>query len=145
MIIRPATLREANDLVARWHRHSKPVRGHRFSLAAVEGDVVGIAIVGRPVAAELQKVPLTAEITRVCTNGHPNACSKLYAACRNVWRAMGGHRLVTYTLASEPGTSLKAAGFHIEAHLPARANWNTDKRPRPNNTEPCPARIRWAA
>jgi hypothetical protein len=44
-------LLEANEFVSRLHRHHKPVVGHLFSLGAVLGDqLVGVAIVGRPVA-----------------------------------------------------------------------------------------------
>ena len=142
LTIRPSTLHEANRIVEEWHRHSRPVRGCRFTLAAVNSMVVGVAIVGRPVAPELQD-EVTAEVLRVCTNGYPNACSALYGACWRAWRAMGGRRLYTYTLQSEPGNSLRAAGARVDAVLDGRANWSTARRPRPQSTEPCPPRLRW--
>ena len=70
----------------------------------------GVAIAGQPVARKLDD-GLTIEIRRVCTDGTRNACSILYAACAKAARAMGYKRIVTYTLISEPGTSLLAAGF----------------------------------
>ena len=52
----PLTLQQANDYVYDHHRHNKPVTGHRFSIGAVleEGDILGVAIVGRPVARALE-------------------------------------------------------------------------------------------
>lgn len=145
MVLRPSTLHEANAYVAAWHRHSRPVRGCRFCLAAVEsGQVVGVAIVGRPLARALQR-PEVAEILRVATNGHPNACSFLYGACRKAWQAMGGQVLLTYTLASESGSSLRGAAFRRVAELGPRPNWDTPSLRRPRSTEPCPARVRWEA
>ncbi len=45
----PVSLKEANAFVEQYHRHHKPVTGHKFSVAAaVEGKIVGVAIVGRP-------------------------------------------------------------------------------------------------
>ena len=45
------TLAEANTYVRRIHRHSAPVVGHKFSIAAWKaGALVGVAIVGRPIA-----------------------------------------------------------------------------------------------
>ncbi len=49
----PLPLREANAWIERHHRHHDPVRGCLFSLGAARGPVVvGVAIVGRPVARE---------------------------------------------------------------------------------------------
>lgn len=69
-----------------------------------------MAICGQPIARKLDD-GLTIEIRRVCTDGTYNACSILYGACTKVARAMGYQRVITYTLASEPGASLKASGF----------------------------------
>ena len=97
--------------MAAHHRHSVPAWGHKFSVGAVEGgQLVGVAIVGRPTSRQLDD-GLTAEILRVCTEGRPNVCSFLYATCRRAIRAQGYRRCVTYTVAHEPGSSLKAAGF----------------------------------
>ncbi len=53
----------------------------------------------------------TAEVTRLVTDGTENACSMLYRAAWRAWKEMGGERMITYILNTEPGTSLKAAGF----------------------------------
>lgn len=106
----PVTLREANDFVARHHRHHKPVRGHKFSLAAASDAIVGVVIVGRPVARHRDDGK-TLEVTRLCTDGTKNACSFLYAAAARVVFAMGYNSLGTYILDTESGVSLRAAGW----------------------------------
>jgi hypothetical protein len=127
--VTPITLTEANEYVARHHRHHKPTVGHLFSVAAAVGDdVCGVAIVGRPVARELQD-GYTAEVLRVATDGTANACSMLYATCWRAARALGYQRLGTYTLASEPGTSLRAAGWRIVGETSGRS-WDAPGRPR---------------
>ena len=76
----PVSLAEANAFVAEHHRHHKPVRGHKFSLGCmVNGQLVGVAIVGRPVSRYLDD-GLTLEVNRLCTDGTQNACSFLYGA-----------------------------------------------------------------
>lgn len=128
--LQPIGLRDANAFVAKLHRHSKPVRGQKLSVAvADENGIRGVAIWGRPVSREIQANPFAMEILRVCTDGARNACSKLYAAC--CWAAKGaGFRLaVTYTLASEGGASLRAAGFKPVAEVKDR-QWDCPSRPR---------------
>ena len=76
----PISLAVANGFVAEHHRHHKPVRGHKFSLGCmVDGRLVGVAIVGRPVSRYLDD-GLTLEVNRLCTDGTKNACSFLYGA-----------------------------------------------------------------
>lgn len=109
--IRPITLKAANAYVKEHHRHNMPTNGHKFSVACYDGDrLCGVAIAGQPVARKLDD-GLTIEIRRVCTDGTKNACSILYGACSRCAKEMGYKRVVTYTLVSEPGSSLKAAGF----------------------------------
>ena len=76
---------------------------------------------GLPMARMLQD-GYTAEVTRVCTTDQSpkNVCSMLYAACWRAWKAMGGNRLVTYTLAEEDGASVKAAGWRVVGETKAR-------------------------
>ena len=109
--IRPITLRAANAFVGQHHRHNLPTNGHKFSVACYDGDrLCGVAIAGQPIARKLDD-GLTIEIRRVCTDGTRNACSILYGACSRCAKEMGYKRVVTYTLVSEPGSSLRAAGF----------------------------------
>src|SRR3990167_6928377 len=68
----PLTLKQANELIVRWHRHHKPVVGHRFSLGLLDGDELkGAAIVGRPVSREIPQYEV-AEVTRLVTDGTKN-------------------------------------------------------------------------
>ena len=127
--IRPIILRDANAYVAQHHRHNLPTNGHKWSLACYDGDrLCGVAIAGQPIARKLDD-GLTIEIRRVCTDGTYNACSILYGACARVAKAMGYKRIITYTLQSEPGTSLKASGFINEGEA-GGVSWNMPSRPR---------------
>ena len=122
-------LDEANAFVAEHHRHHKPVIGHLFSLGAVQGDrIVGVAIVGRPVA-RMRDDGATAEVTRLCTDGTRNACSFLYGASARTAFALGFTRIGTYILASEPGTSLTAAGWRLIGES-GGGSWSRSDRPR---------------
>lgn len=110
--VRPITLREANRYVQQHHRHSAAVKGCLFCVQVVKGDrVCGVAIMGRPVAQALQD-KFTCEILRVCVDGTPNAATKAYGALCRAAQAIGYRKAITYTLEREPGTSLRAAGFH---------------------------------
>ncbi len=121
--IRPVTFRAACAFVTALHRHNKPPRGHKFSIACYDGEqLVGVAMVGRPVARALDD-GLTAEINRTCTDGHRNANSMLYGAAMRACKAMGYTRVLTYTQADETGASLKAVGFIRDAEIAARKSW----------------------
>lgn len=122
-------LAEANAFVSEHHRHHKPVVGHLFSLGAVFGDkIVGVVIVGRPVA-RMRDDGLTAEVTRLCTDGTRNACSFLYGAAAKAAFALGYKRIGTYILASEPGTTLRAAGWRLIGES-GGGSWSRGNRPR---------------
>lgn len=99
----PITLKEANAFVEQYHRHHKPVVGHKFYIGCTDGEkIVGVAIVGRPVSRYLDD-GWTLEVNRLCTDGTRNACSMLYAAAWRAAKAMGYKRVVTYILDSENG------------------------------------------
>ena len=127
--IRPIKLRDANDYVAKYHRHNIPTNGHKFSVAAYNGDeLVGVGIAGQPVARNLDD-GMTIEIRRVCTNGTRNACSIIYGALSRCAKDMGYKRVVTYTLPSESGASLRASGFICEGEA-GGGGWNRPNRHR---------------
>ncbi len=110
----PISFREACDFINAHHRHHKAPQGHKFSIALEEdGRIIGVAVVGRPVSRFLDD-KRTAEITRLCTLGDRNACSKLYGACCRIAKEMGYYSIITYTLQSENGMSLRASGFSNE-------------------------------
>lgn len=144
MRVSPVTLREAKAFVLAHHRHHDPPVGGLFAIAAaVGGEVVSVVIVGRPVARLLID-GYTAEVTRLCARpGSPNACSMLYAAAWRAGRAMGYRRLVTYTLAEEGGSSLRAAGWRLIGEA-GGGTWDRKSRPRVD-THPTQAKLRWEA
>lgn len=122
-------LDEANAFVEALHRHHKPVVGHLFSIgAAIDDKIVGVAIVGRPVA-RMRDDGATAEVTRLCTDGTRNACSFLYGAAARAAFALGFKRIGTYILASEPGTSLTGAGWRLIGEA-GGGSWSRSDRPR---------------
>lgn len=130
----PLTLEEANEFVAQHHRHHKPVIGHKFSIDAVEGDnVVGVVIVGRPVARHRDD-GLTLEVTRLCTDGTRNACSFLYGAASRAAFALGYKRIGTYIRQDESGVSLAASGWRLVGQVSGRS-WSCPSRPRVDKTE----------
>ena len=107
----PMTLREANAFVEQKHRHHGKVVGHKFSIGLSNGEeIVGVAIVGRPVSRYLDN-GLTLEVTRLCTTGEKNACSMLYSAAARAAKAIGYRKIITYTLDTEAGASIRAAGW----------------------------------
>ena len=137
----PITLREARWFVDRHHRHHKAPQGGLFAVACMADDaIVGVAIVGRPVARRLDD-GWTAEVTRCCTLGTPNACSMLYAAAWRACKAIGYRRLVTYTLGTEAGTSVRAANWTVTGQS-GGGSWSCPSRPRVD-AHPLQGKIRW--
>lgn len=140
----PCSIKDAREYVRQFHRHHPaPINGLLFAVAlAAQGEVCGVAIVGRPLARMLED-GWTAEVTRCCTDGTPNACSMLYGACWRAARALGYKRLVTYTLDTEPGTSLRAAGWRVLGKS-AGGSWSRASRPRVDK-HPTQGKLRWEA
>lgn len=138
----PCELKDANAFVDAVHRHHKPVTGHRWSMAVIDEDGVrrGVATLGRPVARAVCSATVL-EVLRVATDGTPNACSALYGASCQQQRAHRYGYCQTYTLASEPGTSLKAAGWKPTAIVKGRS-WDAPSRRRVD-THPTEDKVRW--
>lgn len=125
----PVSFRDACRYVDQHHRHHAPPRGHKFSIGVESnGGLVGVAMVGRPVA-RMWDDGYTLEVNRTCTEGYSNANSMLYGAAWRAAKALGYRRLITYTRADENGTSLRAAGWHVVAERPARTGWASPNRP----------------
>lgn len=60
----PVTFKEACGFVEMWHRHLPPPVGHKFSIGVANGtELVGVAMVGRPVARHYDD-GLTLEVNR---------------------------------------------------------------------------------
>ena len=142
----PLSLAQANEHVAAWHRHNRPVPGAKFCVGAADDDGVlhAVAIVGRPVARHFDDGD-TLEVVRVASDGTRNACSMLYGACQRAGFALGYRRLVTYTQGDEPGSSLRAAGWKVIAERPPRVGWSAPSRPRDNDTYRNVPRQLWEA
>ena len=127
--LQPISFREVCAFILEHHRHHRPPQGCKFCIAATDGErVVAVAVVGRPVARMLDD-GWTAELTRLCTDSSPHAASMLYAACWRAARAMGYRRLVTYILATERGTSVRAAGWR-EIGRAGGGSWSRPSRVR---------------
>ena len=137
----PIKFKDACEFVKRHHRHHKPPVEHICSLAVAAGDdIVGVAIIGRPVSRHIDN-GLVAEVTRCCTDGTKNACSMLYASAWRAVRALGYKKLITYVLNTENGTSLKAAGWKCLGEC-GGGSWNVKSRPRIDK-HPTQMKIKW--
>lgn len=141
LTIVPCTIGEAREYVRRHHRHHRPPVSGLFAVAVAAGDrVCGVAIVGRP-SARLLDGGTTAEVTRTCTDGTPNAISALLGACWRAARALGWLRLVTYTLPEEGGGSLRASGWTCVGAA-GGGSWDRASRPRVD-MHPTQTKLRW--
>ena len=112
----PCTFPKANAFVKSLHRHHAPIPGGFawFCVAAiVQGTVRGTAIAGRPTNRNNDD-QLTVEVLRLTSDGTPNVCSALLGSCANAAKAIGARRIITYTLDSESGVSLRGAGWVCE-------------------------------
>lgn len=127
IVVVPITLPKANRYIEAWHRHHAPletvhggtVRSNGgcvwFCIAAIVDErIVGVAVAGRPTNRNNDDGQ-TVEVLRVASDGTINVCSALLGACGRAAKAIGAARIITYTLATEPGTSLRAAGWVQEA------------------------------
>ena len=114
LTIRPIHIKQANEFIRNYHRHNLPVVGGKFAISCYdESRLCGVAVCGRPTSRRLDD-GITLEIYRNCTDGTYNACSKLYGGCVRVARAMGYEKVITYTLDSENGASVRASNFICE-------------------------------
>lgn len=143
--LQPITFDEAATFIATHHRHHIPPQGWKFGIAVNDGtEVRGVITIGRPVARHLDD-GLTLEVTRCCTDGAKNAASMLYGAAWRAAKALGYRRLITYTLDTEPGTTLRAAGWKAVAESPG-GSWHTPNSGRPRvDKHPTQPKIRWEA
>jgi hypothetical protein len=129
LIAVPMYITEALKFVDNFHRHNDPPVSGLFAVGASDGkQLVGAAIVGRTVARGLDDGE-TAEVVRCCVieSSPKGTCSFLYARCWQAAKALGWRKLVTYTLQSESGASMRGAGWKVVAQLQARdpADWQS--------------------
>ena len=144
LTLRPCTLKKASAFVAAHHRHHRPPQGGLWAVSVEQdGKLVGVAVVGRPVARMLDD-GLTAEVTRLCVleGSQRGAPSMLLGACWRAAKALGYGRMVTYTLPEEGGASLRGAGWR-EVGPAGGGTWNCPSRPREPGLFPEGVKTRW--
>lgn len=144
---REITRDEAKAFVREHHEHNDPPAGWKWGHALYNGsDVIAVAMVGRPVSKALDD-GTRVEVNRVCVRRDIdpelawNACSMLYGAAAREAKARGFQTILTYTLESEAGTTLKAAGWTPVATTKG-GSWNRPSRPREDKAPTC-KKIRW--
>ena len=138
----PVTLRQAKEYIAEHHRHHQPPVGWKFGVGVEQdGQLVGVGVAGRPVSRHLDNGTIL-EITRCCTDGTRNAASMVYGALRKAAKALGYTKIITYTLSSENGSSLKASGFK-PIRTTAGGSWNCEARPRKTIKAPTVPKTLW--
>ena len=120
--IKPIHLMQAKDFIKRYHRHNIPPVGGKFAVACWDDDTMcGVAICGRPIARHSDDGE-TLEIYRNCTDGTPNACTKVpVSASHGIWGTRGSSltpycqraalacELQTFGITARPGASSGAA------------------------------------
>ena len=148
----PITFREMAKFVTKHHRHCPPPRGWRFGMGIVNGSqsvgggLLGVVSCGRPVARMLDQERIV-EVNRLCidpTLPSPlvwNAASMLYGWAAKEAKRRGAHWAITYTLETEQGTSLRAAGW-TPGHIVTGRNWDTPSRRREPGAVPI-NKVRW--
>jgi hypothetical protein len=143
MRIVPLNLKDANLFVSHFHRHNRKVQGAKFSIGLMKGDeLIGVAIAGRPIA-RLSDDGKTLEVLRVCTKeGHKNATSKLYARIKRIAQLMGYIKIITYTLNTESGSSLKAIKA-VPVAVVYPSSWDRTDRRRENQPITFQSKIKW--
>ncbi|MEQ4720901.1 XF1762 family protein [Nonomuraea sp. B19D2] len=144
LVIVPIALRTARAFIAWSHRHLLPPRGAKFAIgvSTEDGTLVGVVTAGRPVSRVFDD-GLTIEVTRLATDGTPNACSALLGAAWRAAKAMGYRRPITYTRIDEPGTSPRAAGLSRVPDRAPRQGWNTPNRPSASRGADGVTRVLW--
>ncbi|MEJ5315112.1 MAG: XF1762 family protein [Anaerolinea sp.] len=141
--LQPISFEEACEFVRLHHRHHIPPQSWKFGIAVNDGEkVVGVIMVDRPVARFLDD-GWTLEVRRCVTDGTKNVASMLYAAAWRAAKAMGYKRMITYTLASEKGGSLVAAGWRC-VYQTKGGTWNCRSRPRVDKHPTIP-KLLWEA
>ena len=120
-------LREAKRFIRLHHRHRPQLQGAIVALGLwVEGQLRGVVTIGRGARMD---GPDVAVITRLCTDGCENGCSKLYGKAKRLAQALGFVGVKTFTLLSEPGTSLFAVGAQSNGQTDG-GHWSRTGRPR---------------
>lgn len=143
MEARPISFKNLCKFIEQNHRHHRPPQGYKFGIAAYKNqNLVGVVAVGRPVSRFLDD-GITAEVTRLCSDGTKNVCSFLYGRAARAARAMGFKRVITYTLESERGESLRGAGWKRVGNA-GGGSWSRPSRKRYDKA-PTERKVLWEA
>ena len=142
MII-PVTQRTAKEFVQLHHRHLKAPVGSIFQIGlSKDSELVGVVMVGRPVARHLDN-GLNVEVNRSCViEGIKNGTSMLLGAAARAARELGYQYIITYTLDFEGGASLRAVGWKRESEHTSKNGW-ASREDRQLDMFPDTKKIRW--
>ena len=110
-------LEDAQEFIKRYHRHSKPLKRHRFSIGAfLDNLLVGVVSLDNCSSHGWSKYKSFIEIRRNCIKedvSEKNVSSYLLDKAIKACFAMGFDHIITYTKPHENGASLKALGFYV--------------------------------
>lgn len=145
--VAPVEQKAAKAFIAEHHRHNPAPAGWRYGAGIYNGgELVGVVWVGRPVARRLPQQEWV-EVNRVCVRDDLpgelvwNACSAAYGWAAREAKRRGFERIITYTRADEPGTTLRAAGWEPE-HETKAEGWNRPSRKRAQTSDVI-QKVRW--
>lgn len=143
--LQPINFADACLYIRQHHRHLPPPVSWKFGAGCRivgQDGLSGVICVGRPVARYLDN-GWTVEVNRCATDGTRNAASLLYGAAWRAARALGYRRLVTYTLPSEGGASLRGAGYRVVGQTQSQPGWGRPSRPRDDSRYPVGQKTLW--
>ena len=144
-LLGPYPVKYAKAWIETVHRRIPTLTGAMWCVGLwVDGEMRGLAVVGRPSARKLDSLARerihTLEVLRVAViEGTRNGCSMLYGACSGAAQRMGADGLLTYIHEDEAGVSLRAAGW-VEDKTTDGGAWSRPSRQR----ELAPKRRWWA-
>jgi N-acetylglutamate synthase-like GNAT family acetyltransferase len=146
----PKSQKVVKAFIEKHHRHlpTAPV-GDKTRFSIFNGDdLVGVCMIGRP--ARTIQDGKTMCVTRLAVDeslGNKlthDACSQLLGACKRWCKRNGIERLFTYTLSTESGSSVKAAGFKFVGNTKTSSKGHSRKgRPRKLNGLEAVKKNRW--
>jgi hypothetical protein len=146
--LKPIERDQARAFVDEHHEHNKAPLGWRFGAGIWNGaQLIGVVMVGRPVARMIDASQVV-EVNRLCLRRDVprelrwNACSQAYGWAAREAKRRGFSKIITYTLESELGTSLKAAGWQVDGRTKG-GSWHRPGRARADRAPTC-RKVRWA-
>lgn len=108
---------ESQAFVEKYHRHSKPLKRHIFSIGAFDemDNLMGIVTVDHCSSGGWSSSRSIKEIRRLCVapNAHKGTASFLISKATTALFAMGIKAVISYTKPHESGSSLMGSGFNI--------------------------------